>query len=256
MHGGGARLRWASACRGAGRGSRVSVVPSVCGGGRPFVGVGGGSRVARTRLAASAARRICDDGTSKSPGGHRSRLRCRLVVRVVPVHARCRSSHLRRHHHVVSSVHATISAAPRRTAASGSRASCPQTAAMSCTPSCPMSASCTPVCIQSPWLSSAPATARAMSLTAGIVPTRARASAVCRVTAVSATSSSRPTNASAATGTSAKTARSRPARTRCDHEGDKASPKAVCNPLIASDTTRQSHAPPTTSSPDRSLLHA
>ncbi|MFI9587088.1 hypothetical protein ACIHCQ_35940 [Streptomyces sp. NPDC052236] len=60
---------------------------------------------------------------------------------------------------------------------------------------------------------------------------------------MSATSSSRSTNTSAATGTSAKGARSRPARIRSDHEGDKASSKAACNPLIASDTTRHSHGP-------------
>ncbi|SDE26899.1 hypothetical protein SAMN05216505_1246 [Streptomyces prasinopilosus] len=152
--------------------------------------------------------------------------------------------------HLVPSVHAEISAAPRRTASSGSRASCPQTAAMSGTPSGPTSASCTPVCSQSAWLSSASATARAMSLMVATAPTRARASAVCRVTAVSSMSSSSPANASAASGTSAKEASSRPARTRCDHEGDDAPPvKAAANPLIISGTTRQSHAPRRRSNP-------
>ncbi|MCF0086483.1 hypothetical protein B0E37_01537 [Streptomyces sp. MH192] len=144
---------------------------------------------------------------------------------------------------LVSSVHAEISAAARRTASSWSRARFAQAAATFGTPSGPTSASCTPVCSQSAWLSSASATARAMSLTAATVPTRASASAVCRVTAVSSTSSSSPTSASAASGTSVKEARSRPARTRCGHEGDDASAKAASNPLIISGTTRQSHAP-------------
>lgn len=116
--------------------------------------------------------------------------------------------------HHVSSAHAEISAAPRRTASSGSRASFPQAAATSSAPTGSTSASCTPVCSQSAWLSSASANARAMSLMAATVPTRARTSAVCRVTAVSSTSSSSPTSISAASGTSAKEARSRPARTR------------------------------------------
>ncbi len=155
--------------------------------------------------------------------------------------------------HLVPSAHAETSAAPRRTASSGSRASCPQTAATPSTPSGPTSASCTTVCSQSAWWSSASATARAMSLTAATVPTRASASAVCRVTALSSTSSNSRTNASAASGTSAKEARSRPARTRCDHEGDNASAKAASNPLIISDTTRQSHAPRRRSNPGPTL---
>jgi len=145
--------------------------------------------------------------------------------------------------HLLSSVHAEISAAPRRTASSWSPASFAQAAATSGTSSGPSSASCTPVCSQSAWLPSASTTARAMSLTAAAVPIRARACAVCRVTAVSSTSSSSPTSTSAASGTSAKEARSRPARARCVHEGDDASAKAASNPPIISGTTRPSHAP-------------
>lgn len=135
---------------------------------------------------------------------------------------------------LVPSAHAEISTAPRRTASSGSRASFPQAAATSGTLPVPARASCTPVCSQSAWLSSASATARATSLMAATVPTRVNVSAVCRVTAVSSTSSSSPTNASATSETSAEEARARPARTRCAHEGDDASAKAAFNPLVIS----------------------
>lgn len=141
------------------------------------------------------------------------------------------------------SVHAAIATAPRRTASSGSRASCPQAAARSGGPPGPMSASCTPVCSQSARLSSASATARAISRTAAAVPTRARDSAVRRVTAVSSASSSSSNSAPAASGTSVKAARSSPARQRRLQEGDDASSKAVSKRLVISGTTRQSHAP-------------
>ncbi len=144
--------------------------------------------------------------------------------------------------HLVSPVHAEISAAPCRTASSWSWARCLHAAATSGPPSGPASASYTPVCSQSAWLPSASTTARAMSLTAAAVPMRARASAVRRVTAVSSASSSSPTRTAAASGTSAKEARSRPARTRRVHEGEDAPAKAASNPLVISGTTRRSHA--------------
>lgn len=131
--------------------------------------------------------------------------------------------------------HSATSAAPRRTAQSGSPARAAH-AAETPRPASPggQATSCAAVCNQSPWLSSARATARATSRTTANDPCLSRASAVTLATNVFSGSSKRRSRTAAADAAPACGASRGPAAARTDLEGDRPSSIAsVRSPLLA-----------------------